>query len=187
MGAKKWVWSPIKEILFTYLAISKILYWFNTIIAMNQSDLESVGVAVLNRLLYQDILLISGVILFFFLDKHIHRKRSKSRKILEHILFYGVGYVALMAVTLIYFLVMRLVFGPFEIDWGSLFGYTFVAYIVVAIVLNIKDYFKAKSSSGYASDAQSTDDKLAMLKALHNDGILTQDEFNQKKEKLDLF
>jgi len=49
MSAKKASWSPVKEILFTYLAINKIMYWFATITAINQSDLGNVGEVMVMR------------------------------------------------------------------------------------------------------------------------------------------
>ena len=182
MSVKTGRWSPIKEMLFTYLAITKILYWLNTITAINQSDLEGVGEAVLMRLLYQDVILIVSVIFFYFLDKRIQLKRSKYSKVLEYVVFYVIGFVALMGFLLIY---NRIVFGPLQVDsWAGFMSSYILGYLAIMVVLNIKQYFKAKAKPVYAPPPQSTDETLSMLKILLNDNILTQEEFDQKKEKL---
>lgn len=57
-------------------------------------------------------------------------------------------------------------------------------YSVVMIAMNVKTYFKKKSMSEYTLSVKNTESKLAMLKILLNDNILTQEEFEQKKVKL---
>ena len=186
MSAKKAKWSPIKEMLFTYLAITKILYYFNTVTAMEHRGLGNILETLLMRL-NQDALIIIGVVLFFYLDKFIQLKKSKYSKVLENIVFYAVGFVALMGVTLIYIGIMVLIFGSdyIQIDsWGAFIGYAVAGYIVVAVVLNLKYYFKEKAKPDYVPAIQSTGDKLAMLEILRDDGILTQAEFDSKREML---
>ena len=59
---------------------------------------------------------------------------------------------------------------------GSFIYFT-VGYIVVAVIMHLKYYFKAKEAPATKSKA----DKLTMLQALLDDGILSQEEFEQKK------
>ena len=185
MDAKKRNWSSIKEMLFTYLAITKIMYWLNTITAMEQGDLGSAGEAVLMRLMNQDIILIVSVIFFYFLDKRVQLKKSKYSKVLEYIVFYVIGFVALMGIMFIYSWIMSWFFGPIQIDsWGGLIGGYVLGYLVIVVVLNIKYYFKIKTKPEYVPPVQSNDDKLAMLKVLLDGGVLTQEEFDSKKEML---
>ena len=100
-------------------------------------------------------------------------------------MFYAIGFVALMGIMFIYGWIMSWFFGPIQIDsWGGLIGGYILGYLVIAVVLNIKYYFKSKVKPEYALTAQSTDDKLAMLKILLDDGVLTQEEFDGKKEML---
>jgi len=183
MDKKKRNWSPIKEMLFSYLAVAKILYYFNTIMAVENRGLGNVAEAVIMRL-NQDAILIIGVVLFYFLDKFIKVKKSKYSTVLEYFIFYVVGYVMLMGVALAYFGIMILIFGTEYVyvdSWGVMVGYSIVSYGVVAIVLNIKEYFKGKAKP---KPVYSTGDKLAMLEVLHNAGILTQEELANKKEML---
>ena len=181
MGVKK-SWSPIKEMLFTYLAISKIIYWINTVSAMNQSDIGGLGEAVLTRLLYQDVILIVSVIFFYFLDKRIQLRRSKYSKVLEHVVFYVIGFVALLGFLLVY---NRIVFGPLQVDsWATLIGSYVLFYLAIIVALNIKLYFKAKAKPECVPPVQSTDDQRTMLKVLLDDGVLTQEEFDHKEKLL---
>jgi len=183
MDKKKRNWSPIKEMLFSYLAVAKILYYFNTIMEVENRGLGSIVETVLRRL-NQDAVLIIGVVLFYYLDKFIKIKKSKYSTVLEYVIFYAVGYVMLMGVAFAYFGIMILIFGAEYVyvdSWGAIFGYSIVSYGVVAIALNIKEYFKGKAKP----PVHSTGDKLAMLESLHNAGILTPEELASKKEMLD--
>ena len=192
MNVKKAKWSPVKEILFTYLAINKIMYWFNTVTALNQSDLGNVGRTVFMRVLNQDLILIIGVTAFFFLDKLIELKKSKyNSNIWGYVILYAIGYVVLIGIAFMYMLILNLIFAAQYFSLGELVrgfisfmpNYT-LGYLVVAVVLNLKYYFKTKKTSEDAPAVQNTDDKLAMLKRLLDDGVLTQEEFDCKKEKL---
>lgn len=70
-------------------------------------------------------------------------------------------------------------------SWGELIIYSVVGYIVINIVLNIKSYFKKKEKETYQDDSPNQNgDNLAMLKALLDNGILSQEEFDRKKANL---
>lgn len=192
MNVKK-KWSPVKEILFTYLALNKILYWTNTITALNQSDLGNVSRIVIIRLLNQDLLIILGVITFYFLDKRIALKKSKYSNILEYVVVYSIGYVLLMGIAFVYILIFNLIFSSQSFSFGEFVrwfialvpSYT-IGYLVAVFALEIKQFFKkkGKESSTFDESAKSTDDKLDMLRVLLNDGVLTQEEFDNKSEIL---
>ena len=149
--SKKRSWSKFKEILFTYLAINKIMYWFNTITALNQSDIEGVGQAVFMRVLNQDLIVILAVGAFFFFNELLESKKSKYGQLREYIIFYVFGYVGLLGIVFCYFLILNLFF---PIQDFSFVGYVrefitalpslSIGYLVVAIVLEIKLYFKKK-------------------------------------------
>jgi len=179
--------TAIKEMLFTYLAISKFFYWYHTINALNLSDAGSVGQAVLARFLNQDLLIIAGVVVFFWLERTITLRKSKYSKVWENILFYGVGYVILTGMIIGYSVVMNLIFAGALVlpsDWGEFIVTTTVIYAMMMSILNFKDYLKRKEKAIYANkpSARSAGDRLTMLKALLEDGVLTQDEFERKKK-----
>ena len=149
--AKKGSWSKFKEILFTYLAINKIMYWFNTITALNQSDIEGVGQAVFMRVLNQDLIVILGVIAFFFFNELLESKKSTHSNFTGYLIFYVVGYVGLLGIAFCYFLILNLIFPVQEFSFaGYVREFIFalpsisIGYLVVAVVLEVKLYFKKK-------------------------------------------
>ena len=181
---KKENWSLIKEMLFTYLALSKIISWTNTINNVNQNGLGSVREAVLMRIINQDLILIATVIFFFFLDKSIQLKKSKYSNILKDIVLYIIGFVGLIVMILIY---NWLLSNPIPIaSWGIFITNFAPSYVVIIVVFEIKSHFKGKAKRENASSMGNTDDKLSMLKDLLNDGVLTQEEFDQKKDLVNI-
>ena len=182
-------WAPIKEMLFTYLAVSKILYWLDTASYMNQHDLGNVWQAVLLRFVNRDFMIIVSVVAFYFLDKYVVFKKSKSSKILEHIVYYIIGYVAIAAVTFIYIRILML-FAPVTVDsWVEFIGYGTLGYLVVIVVLELKQYFKGKQKPKHTPPPDSpppdnANDKSSMLKLLHDDGTLTKEEYENAMSRL---
>ena len=144
-------WSKFKEIVFTYLAINKIMYWFNTITELNQSDIEGVGQAVFMRVLNQDLIIILGVTAFFFFNELLESKKSTHSNFKGYLIFYVVGYVGLLGIAFLYFLILNLIF---PVQDFSLAGYVrefiialpsmSIGYLVVAVALEVKLYFKKK-------------------------------------------
>ena len=176
-------WLPLKKMLFMYLAISKAWYWFDVIVATNLDNLGMGGVGrlIMMRLLERDILIIGTVIAFFFLDKLIDLKKSKYSKVLEELLFFGIGYVVFIGMVFIYYLALNFFLEENVVFFGSALVYFTVGYIIVAAIMHLKYYFKSKEKSVYVASASSTEDQLSMLQTLLNDGILSQEEFDQKK------
>jgi len=168
--------------LILYLAISKTVYWLNAIAELSQSEFDGVGRALLVRILNRDLLIILGLILFFFLEKAIDWKETKHGGILQHIMFYSIGYVMLFALYLAYIWVLNLVFAdPVDwstFNWSTTIAFSLIMYVAIMCVATIKQTKLDKANK------KAETDKLAMLEALANDGILTPEELEQKKEKL---
>ena len=185
MPAKKTKWLPVKEIVITYLALSKFLYWMEIVGGIEQSSLGSVAEAVGMRLLDRDILLIASVIMFFILEKLIMEK-FKSGNMLKNITLYAVGFVGMIGLFYGYLWGMSWFF---EVNFPNLWLFISniaIGYVVAMVFLNAKYYFKdrEKAKLEQAVAEECANDKLAMLKILHDDGILTQEEFENKKEKV---
>jgi large-conductance mechanosensitive channel len=188
---KKEKWLTISKILFTYLAINKVLYWVDTITAIEQTDIASVVGVVLTRLLNHDLIIIIGVVAFFFLDKRIELKKSKYSNLWENVIFYAIGYVGLMGIIFIYNVVLTLIIAAQSFSLGEFVG-AFInflpsgtlGYIAVVVVLEIKQRFKSKEKESSANVSPGTDDKLAMLQVLLDNDVLTQEEFDLKSAKL---
>lgn len=189
MGMKHRKWPPFKEMLFIYLAITKIFYWYNTIIETAQNDLGSVGWVILNRLLGQDLIIIASIIIMFLLDNYIQKgsyiEGQKYSRVLREIKIYAFGYVAFIGFILIYFWTLSTLLGD-RMNWGFVIVYSSAAYLVVSAGLETKLYFKRKFAPADALPIHSVEDKLAMLKALHDDGILTQEEYDSKLQEVKL-
>ena len=177
-------WLPLKEILFGYLALSKIIYWMEMIDVAEYGDVWNVAETVWLRLLNRDLLLISFVILFVVLEKLI-LKKSKDRDILKQVILYVVGYAGVIGLFYLYSWIASWfipVYYPSLIDLAI---NNIIGYALVVIVLNIKIYFKTKEKETHKTSlpVQGMDNNLAMLKTLFERGILTQEEFDRKKEK----
>ncbi|MCL2234958.1 MAG: hypothetical protein FWB98_00765 [Defluviitaleaceae bacterium] len=170
---------PFKELLFTYLAITKIMYWMDLVMGVGGEGFDFIGAAqaFVVRLLERDILLVLGIIAFYWLDKMLEKKKSKHGKLMEYVVFYAIGFVVLAGITAAYLGIFSLVFGPIQVgSWGAFIGYGALGYVVVAIGLNVKIYFKSRTKPDFTTN----EDKIKMLKTLREGGILTQDEFNDK-------
>ena len=182
--------AVLKWMLFTYLAVSKVFYWFHNIASMAEVDFTGLGVFLLNRILGQDIMIIAGVVFFYFLDK-FHQsfllKTIKYNAILGALIFWGIGYVALIALFYIYWSILSLFFHDVSTPPLGLVIINGIGfYVVLAIVLEVKEYLKKKEKETYldTSTVPITDHgayKLTLLKEMLDDGVLTQAEFEQKK------
>ena len=105
----------------------------------------------ISRLLSQDLILILGLIAFSYLNYKIEQKKENRSKVFEYVIFYTVGYVMLMCLTFIYFLIAALIL---HTEYFYFIGYirmflmalptATVLYIAACVVLEIKEYFKAK-------------------------------------------
>ena len=188
MIEKKGKWTSFFELLFMFLAISKIMYWFNTIFAAAQSGFEDVAEVIIVRLLNQDLMILVGILIFFGLEKLINMHKTKLSKMLENILLYIIGYVLLMAAFIAYFRIISFIVAePFE--WQGIFAFLRISllwYLLIIVILHVKQSLKAKEKKIGADFqvAYSNDEKLSMLNVLLTDGILTQEEYNRKKELL---
>ena len=145
-------WSTFKEIIFIYLAINKIMYWYNTVLEMGQSDLENVGSAVLMRLLAQDLQLIIGVVAIYFLGRIFYQKKHKYNTFSQKLIFYGICYFVVMGIGFVYnfgmiviFWAQDINFGEFVLEYISFVPAVSLAYLVVVAVLEIKLLFKNKA------------------------------------------
>ena len=144
-------WFSIKSVLFTYLALNKVLYWFNTITTLEQTDFRIVANVFISRLLSQDLLIILIVIAFAYLNYKIEQKRENPNSIFSYIIFYTVGYVMLICLTFIYFLIVALIL---QTEYFYFIGYirmflmalptATVLYIAACTTLEVKEYFKTK-------------------------------------------
>jgi len=174
----------IWQILFSYLVVSKVIYYFEFIAAaLNQNGLWAMGEALLTRLLTQDILIILIVLLTFNTEKFVASKIIKYNKTVNQIIVHIIDYVLYMGALVIYFWAMMFFEFSQNMGWGGIFVSSSIIYLVIVITIETKKYLKKKEMTGY-NHILNADEKLAMLKALLDNSVLTPDEYNSKKETL---
>jgi len=182
---KKKKFESIKIILFGYLALSKVIYWFDIISGAGQGDFWGITEAFLTRFMQRDLILIIFVIFFFLLEKMV-LKKSKGSKIINSVIVYSIGYIGVICLFYIYTWVMSWFFPVDFPPLMSLIGETILGYIAISITLEMKIFFKTKKEETYkaTSSVHDTEDKVSMLKTLFDSGVLTQEEFDTKKDLL---
>ena len=188
MKTKKW--STIKEMLFIYLAISKMFYWFQTIMHTTLDGFEAnIGQVLLNRLLQQDFFIISSILVFFVIDRFKFKTVTK----------YAIHYVVFLGIVFLYIGLMGHFFGPVQLDEGmgdgglggflagigylGFFVYFTIGFIALAIALNVKDYFKKKSKE--TTEIGETDSEGAMND--FSNALICETCKDELREKLNLF
>jgi len=188
MKEKQGKWATFFDMLFMFLAISKIMYWFNTIFVAAQNGFGNVAEVIVVRLLNQDIMIIAGVLIFFGLEKIIDMQKAKFSKTIYNILLYVIGYILLMATFIAYIMIISFItaepLGRQEII--RFLQYSLLWYLLIIVILNVKQYIKEKEKKMAETTpaTYSNDEKISMLEVLLTDGILSQEEYDRKKEIL---
>ena len=180
---------PIKEMFFAFLAVSKAFYYLNIIAAAD--GFEGVLSAMLERFLGRDIIIILLIIFIYSFDYMFVMKQKKWTGNLAQVILIAIGYVMYVAITFIYLLVLNWISSETFNMWlflelffmGTLFSLSIV-YFIIAGFIAAKEAFKKKEAYEYALDIQSNAIKLEMLKAMFDDGDLTQEAFEKQKAKL---
>ena len=172
------------QVLFSYLIVSKVIYYFEFIAsALNRGGLWAMGEALLTRLATQDLLIILIILLTLNTEKFVASKIKISNKTANQAIVHTIDYVLYMGVLLIYFGAMMF-FGLFQgMSWGEIIIVSTVVYLVIIIAMESKKYLKKKEMTGY-THSLSTDEKLAMLATLRDNDVFTKEEYNCKKEKI---
>ena len=184
MSAIKEKRTAIWQILFSYLVVSKVIYYFEFIAtALNQGGLWAMREALLTRLFTQDMLIIIIILLTFNTEKFVASKITKYNKAVNQVIVHIIDYVLYMGVLVIYFWVMMFFDLSQNMSWRGIFFSSSIVYLVIIIAIETKKYLKKKEMTGY-THILSADEKLAMLKTLLDNSVLTQDEYDSKKETL---
>jgi len=174
----------VLRILLSYLVVSKVIYYFNFIVfALAQGGFLGMGRALLERLMAQDVVIILIIVLTFNTDKFVSLRVSKYNKVVNDIIVHVIDYALYMVVLIAHFMIMQ------RIGWwqglGVLMFVTFTSglYLAIVIVVEGKKYLKKREVVGY-TPALSKEEKIAMLTVLLNNSVLTQEEYDSKKETL---
>ena len=169
-----------KQLLFAYLAVTKVMYWINTINAMD--GLGEFGFLFVNRMLNQDIMVIVVLVAMNFLDKYLFRGKSDN-DLIANVKLYVIGVVMFVILIAGYHFLLGL-FLPVYIPYWHQFILQLVAmFTIISFVLYIKERLKKKESALYLPDADTDEVKLSMLKSLRDADVLTQEEFEEKSAR----
>jgi len=174
----------IINVIITYLAVSKVLYWVDMIAGLDGTGFGAVAHGVFMRLLDRDLIMITIIILITILSAVVDRK-SKAGEIQKLIFVYIIMYIAMIGLYYGYVALLNLFIHVEFAPLGGLMLSTAQGYVAIIVFFTIKDYLKKKADKELAADpadgeltmAQS---RIAILQTLLDDGILTQDEFNDK-------
>ena len=147
---KKINWLAIKAMLFTYLAISKMVYWINLIFA----DYEEVWHLVLQRFLTQDLLIIVVIVFIHYFEHKFVLKQKKWNSVLADIITAIGGYVIFFVVVLIYALIVESL-PPTPANVWLIISSDFMinltaVYFIIFVALTMKERFKKKEAYAYA-------------------------------------
>ena len=180
-------WMPLKEMLFMYLAVNKIIYWTNLV----GSSVDGLGRVVAERLLNQDIVLVILIVGLYFFEKKLVQMHDKLNRLAVDILVAIVGYVMLTVVITLYSAAINFIFTtPFSLrdfimsplmrDWS-------IVYFIVMVVMTVKENVKrrvAPEDVQAALDIECANIKCEMLQTLLDDGVLSREEFDKQEAKL---
>ena len=178
MQTKKPMSKIVIEILLTYLAVSKVIYWVDVVLHAGLGSWQSMLSNVLNRGLERDFPIIIVVILFFCIEEYI-MKKARGGKAYKIVLTHAICFITLIGMTYLYMFILSLFF---EITFPSLLMLVpnmLVGYGVAAVVLELKDRFKKKQISEHLND------NLILCDKLREEGILTEEEYLAKKAMID--
>lgn len=131
-------WTFFKTAIITYLAVSKILNWIDTVSDMMQWNPGGAGFAIFVRLIARELPLIFAVIGFVFIHK------SKGRLWIK----LAVGYVVTIGILFSYLFIAPLFFNLLIVTpLFDLFVYYSASYVIINLVLIGKDFLKKKTKA----------------------------------------
>jgi len=163
--AKKKPAFTFKELLFAYLAISKLMYWMNNINEIQQDGLWEIGRMVVNRLLAQDIVTIWILIAMFLLEHYISTHPSIKTGRIKIILLYSIGYVIYVSSIVVYLVILNIFMDVQIYSWVDLiFGFS-LFYVAACVVLYVKDRAKKKEAEMYIPDENAKMSVLDTIKS----------------------
>ena len=159
-------------------------YWLEVIAVAD--NITGVWSAVFERLIGRDIIIILLLVCVYCFEYLVIMRQNKWKGLMSQVIVILFGLVMFICIYTIYFIFLYFSFTGEINFWGivaSLLPWS-LGYFICAAFIFIKEYFKKKEAYDYALEIQTADVKLELLKALLNDGVLTQEEFDEQKVKL---
>ena len=176
----------LKELLFAYLAINKLFYWMENIAAIRADELGTVAGAIIDRLINRDFMAIVILIMMFSLDHYIETHPTLSNSNVKYLMVLIIGYVFYISSITLYSMIVNAIFaGDFITGFWvaiEMIPNMTLVYLIASIVLSVKDKMKKKEALMYLPDADSAEARIDMLNKLCSCGVISQEEYENKKE-----
>jgi hypothetical protein len=136
-------WPIIKDWILYFLAVSKILHWMGNAQEFVQNEHVSTSWAVLERILSQELPLALMIVCIAIIENI--KKANLFLKL-------AIGYVACLAVIFGYIWILSLIFAHFQAEYFYVFISFSISYAMIAVILNIKEYFQNRSAKKAEAD-----------------------------------
>ena len=170
--------KTFKQLFFTYLLVNKVMYWMDVFNGLD--GFGEFGMMFLSRMVNQDIMVILVLIAMHVLEEKLHPNDSLGNDFKKNALFMVLGWLIFLAMLSGYLLFVGL-FVEVTIDsWPRLLLDFTIGYLIIGAVIYVKDSMKKKEAESYLTDGDSHEAQRYMLESLHKNGVLTQEEFEQK-------
>jgi len=176
-----------KELLFAYLAISKLFYWMNNIGSLAQDDWSAVLNFIVDRLLMQDIMTIWILVAMFLLEHYADKYFGDNKTLVKNLVIFGIGYVIYTVSIVLYSIVIHAIFAEYMITVSEIISFLLdmtLFYAIACAVLQIKDRLKKKEAEHYVAREKACEDTADLLATLQERGVLTLEEVQEKLAKL---
>lgn len=139
-----------KQLLFGYLAVTKVLYWITAFSEM--SSWNEFGGMLVRRLLMQDIPVIVVLVAMHYLEKYLFSKTHED-DIKANIKLYTIGTVLFVAIVSGYVFLMDQLLDEFTIgNWAFFILNQLGVFLIICLFLHLKDKLKKKETAMYAAE-----------------------------------
>lgn len=162
------------KILFTYLTISKLVYFYSIILSFD--SLEEAARSLVIRLLSQDIMIIISIVLVLRLEKLVFLKQKQKPSVLIDMTFYFIVCLILLALNTLHNLIMTWFLNETFNYYPGNFIYSLILFAMIMLTLNLKEHFKKKERE---TPEYKREQRMTALKSLVKEGVLSQKDFEK--------
>jgi len=175
--------KTFKQLFFTYLLVSKVMYWIDNFASVE--SWRAFGGFFAERMLNQDIMVILVILAMFVLEKYLYPENGEENEYLYNLKLMGIGLFVFLALIVGYQLLMGFIFNVRIENWRSLLTELTMIYIIIAFAVYVKEQMKKKEVETYLPCVNDPKTQRSMLYSLHEAGLLTEAELTNKIEQID--
>ena len=183
MKKKSNIAKMLTQLFFTYLLVSKAMYWIDNFASLE--NWRAFGGFFVNRMLNQDIMVILVILAMFVLEKYLYPESGEDNEYLYNLKLIGIGWFVFMGLIVGYQLLMGLIFEVDINNWRAFLTELTMIYIIIAFVVYVKEQMKKKEVETYMPCINDPATQRSMLYSLHEAGVLNEAELASKIERID--